>query len=157
MKIVIEDDIFVTDNTHVVNTTFFLSYKNQKFPYDKWTDFTFPILEEWKYDLLRIKNAQNVITTMSFHDGPYWLNVHKDNKMNLKIECINDRKDRFVAFVIECKYCEFLESIYSTLKLFIKILYKNNMYIGAFDSVYKQSIISKNEIEEVLINLKKNS
>lgn len=52
LEIVIEDNVFVTTNKSIVDTRFYISYNDICFPSNKWTDFTFPILEEWKYNLI---------------------------------------------------------------------------------------------------------
>lgn len=152
MELIIKDDIYVTSYTSVVNTTCYILYSGRSFPDNKWTDFVFPILEEWKYNLLKIEKLVNTLVYLYFHDGPFWLEVYKDDSMNLKIECINDRKEKYSEMTIYYGYYDFLKCIQNTLKSFIKILYKNNMNEKEFSGMYKQSIISKNEIEEVLKN-----
>lgn len=91
LEIVIEDNIFVTSTNSIIDTSFYIRYNNLCFPNNKWTDFTFPILEEWKCNLIRVKELKNVNFKLFFHDGPFWLEVLKNDKMELKIECINDR------------------------------------------------------------------
>lgn len=149
-RIVIEDNIFVTSYTSTVDTTFFIVYKNKAFPFEQWTDFTFPILEEWKCDMLNYKESSNAKFTLYFHDGPFWLEVFKDDKMELKIDCVNDRYKRRIEETIYCNYYDFLKIIYKSLKTFIKILYKNGMNVGAFSSVYEQLVLSQKELRAIL-------
>ena len=148
-KIIVENDVFVTSNKCVVDTIVYISYSDRYFPSFEWTDFTFPILEEWKYDLLKIKNSSNILTSLYFHDGPFWMEVHK-NELELKIDLINDRGKRKIEGTIFCSYYEFLNILYDAIKSFIKILYENNMNEGDFASIYEQSLLSKEELKLVL-------
>ena len=91
MEIVVKDNVFVTNNIHVVDTGLYIQYEDVYFPSAKWTDFTFPILEEWKYNLLKMENQHNVNSLLYFHDGPFWLKIYKNSEMELKIKGINGR------------------------------------------------------------------
>jgi hypothetical protein len=70
--------------------------------------------------------------------------------MELKVECVNDRTTKKTELMIYCEYYEFLQAIYDALKTFVKILYKNNMHEGDFSSVYQQTMLSVNELKEIL-------
>jgi len=150
MEIVIEDDVFVTKNTNVVDTKIHIKHNGYCFPSDTWNDFTFPILEEWKNNLLKVKDSNNSSVKLFFHDGPFWLEVYKDDNMKLKVDCINDRTTKNTDLTICCGYYEFLYSIFNAMKTFIKVLYRNNLHEGSFDSVYRQTVLSVNELKGVL-------
>ena len=120
------------------------------FPSDDWTDFVFPVLEWWKNNLISARFATKYSFRLPFHDGPFWLEVYKGNKMDLKIECISDRTIKKTELTVYCRYYEFLQELYNALKTFGKILYKNNMDKGTFCSVYQQTISSINELKEIL-------
>ncbi|MDL2302523.1 hypothetical protein LJC58_09235 [Lachnospiraceae bacterium OttesenSCG-928-D06] len=150
LEIVIEDDIFVTSNMHIVDTKIHLEYNGYYFPSDSWTDFTFPILEWWKNNLINARYADNYSFRLPFHDGPFWLEVFKDGNMELKIECVNDRSVRKTELTVYCGYYEFLQELYNAFKTFGKILYRNNMHEGDFHSVYKQTMSSIKELKEIL-------
>lgn len=154
MQILVLDDIFVTQNVHVVSSHICLEYNNFYFPCEDWTDFAFPILEEWKNNLIQVLHSDNTYFNLYFHDGPFWLEVYKNENMELKIECISDRKVRKTELVIYCKYRELLEAIYNALKMFSKVLYKNGMHEGAFASVYEQTILSITEVRNFLKSFK---
>lgn len=66
LEIVIEDNVFVTTNKSIVDTRFYISCNDICFPSNKWTDFTFPILEEWKYNLIKVEKIDNVSFTLFF-------------------------------------------------------------------------------------------
>ena len=151
IEIVIEDDVFVTENTHMVDTKIHIKHNTYCFPSDTWSDFTFPILEEWKNNLIKVRDTNNTSTKLFFHDGPYWLEVFKNDNMELKVDCINDRTTKKTDLTIHCGYYEFLYAIFNTLKAFTKVLYRNNLHEGSFESIYQQTILSVNEIKEVLV------
>ncbi len=150
LSIVIEDNVFVTSNKNLISTKLYIRYNDRVFPNDKWTDFTFPILEEWKNNLVGIRNSSNITTSLYFHDGPFWLEVEKDKNRKLKIECICDRTIRKSELTIYCEYDEFLKCIYSALKAFLKVLYNNEMQEGEFSSIYRQTALSIKEMKKIL-------
>lgn len=150
LEIIIEDDIFVTSNIYIVDTKIHMEYDGYCFPSAIWTDFTFPILEEWKNTLFKAKYSENFSFNLYFHDGPFWLEVFKNDSMNLKIDFINDRMIKKSELTIYCGYYELMDEIYKALKTFAKILYKNKMHKGNFLSVYNQTMLSINELKEIL-------
>lgn len=149
MEIVVEDDIFLTDNLSAVDTKIHIMHNDYCFPSGTWTDFTFPILEEWKNNLIKVKNSSNTLVTLYFHDGAFWLEVYKYD-MELKVDCINDRTTKKIDLTFCCGYYEFLQAIFNAMKTFSKILYRNNLHEGDFASAYKQTILSVNEIKREL-------
>ncbi|MBS4983156.1 MAG: hypothetical protein ACLTC4_09895 [Hungatella hathewayi] len=150
IKIIIEDNVYVTKNTNIVDTKIHIEENGYCFPSKGWTDFTFPVLEWWKNDLINARYMNNHLFRLPFHDGPFWLEVFKGENMELKIDCINDRSTRKTELTIQCGYYEFLQELYNAFKTFVKILYKNNMHEGEFHSVYQQTILSINELKEIL-------
>jgi hypothetical protein len=60
IKIVLQDDVYVTSNTHVVDTKIHIIHNDYCFPSDTRTDFTFPILEEWKNNLINARYSNNI-------------------------------------------------------------------------------------------------
>ena len=150
MEIVIEDDIFVAENTNVIDTKIHIKHNDYCFPNDTWSDFAFPILEEWKNNLLKIKQSNNISVKLFFHDGPFWLEVYKSDNMELKVDCINDRTAKKADLTICCGYYEFLHAIFNAMKTFTKVLYRNNLHEGSFESVYQQTIQSVNELKKEL-------
>ena len=78
------------------------------------------------------------------------MEVHKNENMELKIKCINDRTIRKIELTTYYGYYEFLQELYNAFKTFSKILYKNNMHEGDFSSIYRQTMLSVNELKEIL-------
>ena len=66
LEIIVEDDLFITSNTNIIDTKIWITYNNKYFPFINWTDFTFPILEEWKNNLINIKDIKNTSTNLFF-------------------------------------------------------------------------------------------
>lgn len=150
IEIIIEDDVYVTNNTSVVDTKMYIKENEHYFPSEGWTDFTFPVLEWWKNSLISARYTNNHSFQLPFHEGPFWLEVFKGEDMELKIECINNRVITKTELTVYCGYYEFLQELYNAFKLFGKILYKNNMHEGEFHSVYQQTMSSINELKEIL-------
>jgi len=63
------------------------------------------------------------------------LEVHKNDNVELKIECINDRAIRKTELIAYCGYYEFSQELYNAFKTFAKILYKNNMDKDDYSSI----------------------
>lgn len=150
LEIIVEDDIYLTKNKHIVDTVLYIKFNDMRFPNNTWTDFTFPILEEWKTNLLNVRNACNISFEFFFHDGPFSLKIFKGQNMDLKIDFMNNRREKNTDFTLYCGYYELLSAIYSALKTFAKILYNNNLHTGDFSSVYQQTALSINEIKVIL-------
>lgn len=153
IEIVIEDDVFITENKSIVDTKIHIKENGHCFPSEGWTDFTFPVLEWWKNNLISARYVNNHSFRLPFHDGPFWMEVFKGENMELKIECINDRSKRKTELTVYCGYYEFLQELYNAFKTFGKILYKNNMHEGDFHSVYEQTISSVKELKKFISDL----
>lgn len=149
MKIIIEDDLYITDNINVVESKIYIKDNMFCFPNNKWTDFVFPMLEEWKTNLLNVRFSDNVSFKLYFHDGPFWLEVYKTSDNDLEIECINGRTNNS-EITIQCKYYEFLNCIYDAMKRFSKILFEHQMNKGKFESIYRQTLLSIRELKDIL-------
>lgn len=150
LKIVLEDNVFVTETADVVDTKIHIEVDDYCFPSDNWTDFTFPVLEWWKNNLVQIKHSDNCTFRLMFHDGPFWMDGFKDKNMGLKIEFVNDRRHRRTEFVTYCSYKELVEELYRAFKTFAKILYNNNLAQGAFEGIYQQTLLSISELKMFL-------
>jgi len=148
--ICLKDDIFVTDYPHIVSTTLYLKYEEKYFPDKQWTDFTHPVLNTWAGILLENKGLSNVKFELFFQDGPYKLEVVKNQFMQLTIDCINARKERTCECTIKCSYAEFLSALYEAIKSFNHILFNNGMNKGKFKPVFNQSIISMRELRNAI-------
>lgn len=150
MKIIIGDEISFTSNMNLIDTGIHIECNGQCFPSEGWTDFTFPILEEWKNNLINAKNADNFTFKLYFHDGPFWLEVYKHENMELKIECINGKFKKRTELTTSCGYYDLIRELYNAFKSFSKILYRNDMYEGRFYSVYQQTLLSIGELKKII-------
>lgn len=148
LEICLENDVFVTDNTNIVDTKIYIEFNDHCFPCNTWTDFTFPILEEWKINLVQAKSRCDTSFQLYFHDGPFMMKVHKDNAMMLTVDCIRDANK--IEFTFDCGYYDFLRALYDAMKHFAKILFNNNMNVGVFSSVYRQTLLSIDELKKMM-------
>jgi len=153
ISIIVNDDIYLSEISSNIVSTFYVQYQGQCFPNDKWTDFTEPILNMWLYKLLQNKDLKNVKFELFFMDGPFRLDVYKDDNMLLTINCINARgKSERPEFMLKSYYYDFLQTLYDAIKAFSYNLFKNGLNHGRFKSVYRQTIMSMKEIKKVMLD-----
>jgi len=167
MRIVIAGDVYAHDKVFSikekkeinaefpnVSTEIYLEHDGIFFPHYQWTDLTNSILGMWIYALIKNKDFHNTNFELYFMDGPYRLDVYKGASMELTINCINSRNVDVTDLIIKCSYMDFMLALYDAFKSFNYILYCNEMHKGRFEPIYRQSLISINEIKEVLASLK---
>ena len=153
LDIVIDYDIytFASPSDLFIDTKFYIDYQGKSFPSNQWTDFTNPILNMWKYNLLEARYSNNVKFSLYFMDGPYRLDVFKDDKMQLTIEAVNSRGSNEVSeFKVQCSYYDFLKSFYEAIKKFNYMLYSKGMNKGKFEDVYNQNIKTMQELKAII-------
>ena len=123
--LVIQDEnLFLQDSHDEVFTEFYLSVGDVCFPHIGWTDFTETVLQWWATEIINMRFAINHSTRLYFMDGPYWLDVFKDDKMELKIGCISFRGKKDVAeLTVACSYVEFLQALLKAIEQFMDILH----------------------------------
>ena len=151
IEIVVGNDVFTASNTDIVDTKIYIKSNEYYFPSQTWSDYTFPVLEEWKENLIKIRNSEDIITKLYFHDGPFWLEVYKDRYMQLKIRCQSDRNKNESNITLYCGYYEFMNALRNAMKSFLKVLYINNIHDGDFASIYQQTLLSIKELKQVLL------
>jgi len=150
LKIIIDDKLYPSTMSTDIVSIFHIEYCGNCFPDKDWTDFTEPLLNMWTYNLVKNEYINNVDFILYFMDGSYRMDVFKDDSMRLEIKCINSRREEVVEYSFEYDYYEFLKELRKAIKKFNYILYKKQMHIGKFESVYKQTIISTKELTEVI-------
>ncbi len=151
MEIIVEDNVYTTKNISVLSTGIFIKYEEKYFPFEHWTDFTFPMLEEWKYNLLKIENEKDILIDLWFHDGPFWLEVYKGENMDLEIRGISNRKEREIVFIEKIQFYDLLKLILEALSKLSDILIKNSLDKGTFKSIFTQTNKSINELKAKFI------
>ena len=150
LKIIIDDKLYPSTISTDIVSIFTIEYCGNYFPHKKWTDFTNPLLNMWTYHLVENEYINNINFILYFMDGPYRMDIFKDDRMQLKIKCINSRREEVVEYSFEYDYYEFLKELRKAIKKFNYILYKKQMHIGEFEGVYEQTIISTKELTEVI-------
>ena len=149
-SIIVKADTFTTDYPHIIDTPFYISSQGKVFPDSQWTDFTYPILNDWAYALLRHRDKNESKFSLHFMDGPFRLDVTKDKDMKLTIQCVNFRKEETTELTINCNYVDFLLALYQAIKKTSEIMFNNNIHQGKFESVYKQLNLISKELETVI-------
>jgi len=145
LEIVIGDDFQVSES---IITTFYLDYKGYCFPDNKWIDFTEAILSAWTNTLFKNRNVSDAYFRLNFMDGPFWLDVAKNQNMQLTIDCINDRQNRFSELQFIISYQEFLSVLYKAYKSLNRILYETGRSKDRFEATYNYTITSMKQLKQ---------
>lgn len=167
MKIVIDGDVHYYDkvfsvkkNKYIItkfpniSTEIYLKYEEIYFPDYKWTDLTESLLGMWTYALFDHMHKSNVKFTLYFMDGPYQIDIFKDDDMRLEVNCVHCKtQGDYIELTFCCEYVDFLQSLYSAAKAFSYLLYKNGMNSGKFEAIYVQSIARTNELKNAIAKL----
>ena len=155
LNIIIERKFYTSDISTNIVSRFFIEYQGKCFPNNEWTDFAEPVLGMWTHKLLQNRYSSKNKFKLYFMDGPFWMDVYKDDNMQLSIDCINDRGiNKVIEHTMVCSYYDFLRALYNALKKFNYILYSDAMHKGQYESVYRQNLINIKEIKDVLNSAK---
>ena len=150
-RIVVEDDTFISNDSCLINTIFFIEFQGKYFPDKQWTDFAPSVLGLWKTSLLqKIENHESNFS-LYFIDGPYRLDVKKNNDGHFAIDCVCFRYVDNIQLTIRCNYVDFLRALHQAFESLKGILYKNDIDRDRFDGTYQQVIISMRELDEAII------
>ncbi len=154
LEIVIGNSIFISEDSDNIVTEFYIKCNGVCFPYDHWTDLTIPVLNMWFNKLINNSESQELEFILYFMDGPYKLDISKDNKMQLKVGCIESRETNRCKYMFECDYYVFLKALYYAFKEINFLLYTYGLHKGRFNTIYSENIVSMKKIKEII---KKNS
>ena len=146
LRIVIGDDINMEDSSDIIDCPLYIECEELVFPCEGWIDFTYPVLEEWKYNLLSTRNSHEDRFMLYFHEGSYWMEIRKMD-MELKISFVKD-KQTVKEYV--CDYYDLIDELYMAYKTFAKILYKNEKYQSRISGAYSQIMQSITELKTLL-------
>ncbi|MBE5993226.1 MAG: hypothetical protein E7247_12675 [Paenibacillaceae bacterium] len=152
LKIVIDEEMFISNITTNIVLPLYLEYDGLCFPNNQWTDFA-DILNMWSYKLLMYIREDKPKFDLYFMDGPYRLDITKDKEMKIIIRCINFRYKEMIEQTIQCDYIDLLTAVYKAANKFSKILYDKEMHIGRFEAAYKQSLITSKELKAAMSRL----
>ena len=151
IQIVIDNNIFTYDTSDYVFTGICAFYNGKFFPSVGWNDFTDVLLRTWTHVMLEKRYTRNKTFELYFMDGDYRMIIHKDKDMQLTVNCVEDRgKREKLELSFKCGYFRFLESLYSATKSFNEILLSNNLTTGKYEPVFRQTILSMNELENAI-------
>lgn len=148
MEFIVGDDIFTSNETVEVVLPLYLAHNGMFFPCEHWTDFA-SILDMWAYDLLKYSKRKTGKFIMYFMDGPYRLDVTK-NENNVTIQCVNAHDDETITETISCTYAELLRAVRKASGRVGKALYEKGMHQGRHEPIYKQTIITGNDLRAAI-------
>ena len=151
-QIVIGTDILVSDYSHNIDTVFFIHYQGKSFPCERWTDFSYPILNTWTNLMLRNTYNDHARYDLFFQDGPYKMIIRK-TLANLEIDCIHLNQNT-IELSFECTFLHFLSALYDAHKTLSNILYQNGLHLGMFKPAYEQTILTTKELKLAIKKLK---
>ena len=167
MKIIVDGEVKYSDwalkNGKIIKkqtsadicTEIYLEHNGVYFPHYKWTDLTDSVIGMWMHHLSVNVDVKDVNFTMYFMDGSYRLDIFKDNNMHMTVNCVSSNtREENVDLTFQCDYIEFLQALYEANKSLNYLLYKNDLVDGRFKSVYNQTIITKNELKQLIKKLR---
>ena len=119
-----DEKYFLPDSTNEVFTELFICSSDTCFPCLGWTDFSSVVLQWWANELIKMRCLANYHAKLYFMDGPYRLEIFKDNKMGLEISCINSRgQNEINELTVSCSYVEFLLALQQAINDFMQMLH----------------------------------
>lgn len=138
-QIVITDDIVIHSNAStMIDSVFYLRTENNVFPHEDWTDFSYPLLNMWCEDLMRMSPDQHEVCILPFMDGPYWLEVKRDGALYSFQGC-SSRNDFKAGFAFRCSLEQFLLEILASYRRLVEILFQNNQVCSSVRVEVKRS------------------
>ena len=147
LKITVDNNVFTYDSSEYVFTDIYVSYEGKCFPSNDWNDFTDVLLRTWAHVMLEKRYKKNKTFELYFMDGDYRMIVHKDNDLQLTVNCVKDRGEHEkLELSFKCGYFRFLGLLYSATKVFNEILISNNLTTGKYEPVFRQTILSMDEL-----------
>jgi len=126
LAIVMEYDnkYYLSTSHNEVYTTIYLDVDGFCFPNERWFAFTSIILQWWINELVNLRYSENHASKLYFVDGPFRMDVFKDDNMGLLIKCINSRGvNEIVELKIEYSYVEFLKVLLKATQDILYILH----------------------------------
>ena len=149
-NIIVDKKISTSNYSNNIMTECYIEYQEKCFPDKQWTDFTEAVTTSWIILLLKYRCKCNVSFSMYFMDGPFRLDVYKNNKMELTINCINFRGTEEISELsFTCKYIDMISALYDATKSFNFILKSEGLHIGRFKPTYDQTFLTMKNIEEI--------
>lgn len=148
-EIIIKDELFLSDS-NIIASIFYIIIEGKSFPIEDWNDYTSINLETWINILINKKNESNTNFKLFFMDGPYRIDIYKNDSMELFIKCVNFRNREIVEESGNCNYFDFLNELRKAAQKFIYMLYLNELHNERFKVLYEQLILLTNKIKQIL-------
>lgn len=127
IRIHLKNDIWTSQTSQVIDTTFYLENYGEFFPDDQWTDLTYPVIDIWAQQIISYKNNPSGKVELFFMDGPYKLIVRKTTVDMLAVQCVNFRDQPLCEMEFECSYRDFFDMLLVAVKDLDRILYEHEL------------------------------
>lgn len=129
MKIQLKNDVEYSKYANTLSTTFYVEHDGYVFPDRLWTDFTYPVLQDWGNTLLKHMDQPIASFELMFMDGPYTLYRTKQAQ-KLEIKCVRfDTHD--TEYTFSCEAAEMLQAVCGALTELINIVQNDKQYTDA--------------------------
>lgn len=126
MEIIVKDDSYFSYADNYLFGTIYISIDKFMFPCVDWTDFIEEVLTMWANEMMKHNDQHYSHFPLYFMDGDYWLDVYKDDGMQLEIKCMNDN---ITIYEFKCSYFDFLLTIYNGMASFVSLLHQKQKSI----------------------------
>lgn len=104
------NDVIYDEILQSIDTPLCIRVNGQYFPDEQWTDLSYSVLSMWTEELSRNINKSKSTFTLSFEDGPFWINVQQSRDI-LLLSGINGRFKNNLAFEADLTVAEFLSEL----------------------------------------------
>ena len=122
-----DNDIFITDDSNLIDSPFYIQIGSFCFPDAQWIDFPYPVLCEWAEDLLRNRGAEQARYELYFHDGPYRLDIVQTNDaVSLRAVCFRDGEKTLCSANTTCT--ALLTELADAMKTLKTIIFENEVF-----------------------------
>jgi len=113
---------FYTEYSVIVDTTFYVQYGEECFPYEGWNDSVNHILPMWAEALLANRRGKEASYRLYFMDGPYRIDVRQTDG-RLLLQGIEDGSKQRIVFSCTCTQAEVLREVLKAFQRLEKIIY----------------------------------
>ena len=157
LKIVVGNEIFDDDRSNQILTVFYIENQGECFPSIQWTDFTYSVVGMWIYTLLKNKELSNVKFDLYFMDGPFKLEVSKNESMQLSINCINvNGNQKSAVYKFTCDFFDFLSILNEAITNLNSVLKNTRINKQKFNSAIKQTQVYIEQLHDIVRNREDN-
>ena len=101
-------DFYWSDRS--VTVTFYISFNGQAFPDNQWTDFAVIVLNWWLSEIQNSLNQDNARFSLTFMDGPYYVDCSKHGSM-VHMDFIEEKREKKILGECDIEAKELLAEV----------------------------------------------